>query len=78
MMTIKFLKGCFGALFLTLLGSHFAAAQTVPVGTPVLDDYLRRAQLLGLVDSASSFMIRPLYPVEAFGISYAFDLDSSV
>ena len=53
-------------------------AQTVPVGTPVLDDYIRRAQLLGLVDSSSSFMIRPLYPTEAFGVENGFDIDGSV
>ncbi|MHA7131911.1 capsule assembly Wzi family protein [Algoriphagus namhaensis] len=53
-------------------------AQTVPVGMPLLDDYLRRAQLLGKVDSLSSFMVRPLYPTEAFGVRDGFDLDSSV
>lgn len=53
-------------------------AQTVPVGTPVLDEYLRRAQLLGLVDSTSSFMIRPLHPTEAFGVENGFDIDGSV
>ncbi len=53
-------------------------AQTIPVGTPLLDDYLRRAQLLGKVDSASSFMIRPLYPVPAFGLEHGFDLEGSV
>ncbi|WP_100628926.1 capsule assembly Wzi family protein [Algoriphagus formosus] len=54
------------------------SAQTIPLGMPVLDDYLRRAQLLGRVDSASSWMIRPLYPTEAFGVKDGFDLDSSV
>ncbi|MEB2782896.1 capsule assembly Wzi family protein [Algoriphagus sp. C2-6-M1] len=70
---------CFlGFLLLILLINKNSLAQTVPVGTPVLDDYLRRAQLLGDVDSTSSFMIRPLYPVNAFGIKYAFDLDSTI
>lgn len=53
-------------------------AQTISLGTPVLDDYLRRAQLLGNIDSMSSFMIRPLYPVDAFGFKNGFDLDSSI
>jgi hypothetical protein len=53
-------------------------AQTIPVGTPVLDEYLRREQLLGNIDSASSWMIRPLYPVNAFGVKNGFDLDDSV
>jgi hypothetical protein len=35
-------------------------AQSVPVGTPVLDDYYRRSQLLGKVDSNLSFTIRPI------------------
>ncbi|MEB2783039.1 capsule assembly Wzi family protein [Algoriphagus persicinus] len=70
---------CFlGFLLLILLINKNSLAQTVPVGTPVLDDYLRRAQLLGDVDSTSSFMIRPFYPVNAFGIKYAFDLDSTI
>lgn len=52
--------------------------QTIPVGMPFLDDYLRRAQLIGTIDSTSSWMIRPLYPTEAFGVRHGFDLDSSV
>jgi len=67
-----------GILFGLILSLNFLQAQTIPVGTPVLDDYLRRAQLLGIVDSASSFMIRPLYPVSAFGVKDGFDLDSSI
>lgn len=78
MMTRKILDSFFGALLLFVVLSNSSLAQTVAVGTPVLDDYLRRAQLLGLVDSSSSFMIRPLYPVNAFGMEYAFDLDSSM
>ena len=52
-------------------------AQVIPVGTPVLDDYLRRLQLLGKVDSASSWIIRPVYPTEVMGLENGFDLDSS-
>lgn len=78
MKTRNILTSFFGTWLLILLLSNYSVGQTVPVGTPVLDDYLRRAQLLGDIDSASSFMIRPLYPVSAFGIKYGFDLDSSV
>lgn len=67
-----------GFLVGSILSLNPLNAQTIPVGTPVLDDYLRRAQLLGLVDSASSFMIRPLYPVLAFGVKDGFDLDGSI
>jgi len=66
------------SLVLVLVSFKQAKSQTIPVGTPLLDDYLRRAQLLGKIDSASSFMIRPLYPVQAFGVKDGFDLDSSV
>lgn len=78
MNTRNILNSLFRAWTFILLLGNYSLAQTVPVGTPVLDDYLRRAQLLGDVDSASSFMIRPLYPVSAFGIKYGFDLDSSL
>lgn len=37
-------------------------AQSVPAGFPVVDEYLRRAQLMGELDSSISFSIRPLYP----------------
>ncbi len=36
-------------------------SQTLPVGTPVLEDALRRAQLLGQVDSSVSFSSGPLF-----------------
>ena len=55
-----------------------AVSQTIPIGTPVLDEYLRRMQLLGKVDSTSSWMVRPVYPTELIGIQHGFDLDSSV
>ncbi|HSF55704.1 MAG TPA: capsule assembly Wzi family protein [Algoriphagus sp.] len=75
--TLQFLPTSF--FFLLFLGLCFhAASQTIPVGTPVLDEYLRRQQLLGKVDSASSWMIRPIFPTEAFGVENGFDLDSSV
>jgi len=35
-------------------------AQTIPLGTPVIQDYLRRQQLLGKFDSAFSFNYRPI------------------
>jgi hypothetical protein len=61
-----------------IFSKNYLSAQTIPIGTPVLDDYLRRAQLLGKIDSASSFMIRPLHPVSALGVNYGFDLDGSI
>jgi len=48
-------------------------AQSLPVGTPVLEDAYRRAQLLGQVDSSISFTSRPLFPVESMKVGDAFD-----
>ncbi|WP_316737858.1 capsule assembly Wzi family protein [Pedobacter aquatilis] len=48
-------------LFFLLLGSSRSLfAQTVPVGTQVLEDYYRRLQLQGKLDSTISFSSRPL------------------
>lgn len=67
-------------IFLLFFGLNFkfGFSQTIPVGTPLLDEYLRRLQLTGQIDSASSWMIRPLYPVSAFGKSHGFDLDGTL
>ncbi|MDB5062735.1 MAG: hypothetical protein JWP67_2578, partial [Mucilaginibacter sp.] len=51
-------------------------AQSLPVGTPGLDDYYRRQQLLGKIDSNVSFTIRPLFPA-ALKVNDVFDPDSS-
>lgn len=48
-------------------------AQNMSLGTPVLEDYLRRQQLLGKIDSSISFGLRPLN----FG-KEGLQLDSSV
>ncbi len=51
-------------------------AQSLPVGTPGLEDYYRRMQLLGGLDPAISFTVRPLHPYEAFSSKNAFYPDS--
>ena len=48
-------------------------AQTIPVGTPVLEDAYRRAQLLGEIDSSISFTSRPIFPVASVKVTNAFD-----
>jgi hypothetical protein len=53
-------------------------AQSLPVGTPVLDDYYRRMQLLGKVDSNLSFTVRPIFPVYKSNIHDVYDPDSSL
>ncbi|WP_186292646.1 capsule assembly Wzi family protein [Mucilaginibacter corticis] len=58
----------FNLCFITCVILHIrVSAQSLPVGTPVLDDYYRRQQLLGKVDSNLSFTLRPLTPISASG-----------
>jgi len=45
-------------------------SQSLPIGTPGIEDYFRRSQLLGQLDSTVSFTIRPLIP-------YAIDSNAS-
>lgn len=45
------------------LASLKPSAQSLPVGTPVLEDAYRRAQLLGKLDSSASFTSRPFFPL---------------
>lgn len=47
-------------IFILMSISHSLWAQVMPVGMPVLEDKLRRDQLLGLIDSNISFSVRPL------------------
>ena len=51
-------------------------AQTVPVGMPFFEEALRRAQLMGKLDSNVSFNIRPVDAVKALHISQPFGKDS--
>jgi hypothetical protein len=37
-------------------------AQSLPVGTTAVEDYYRRAQLLGITDTNVSFTVRPVFP----------------
>lgn len=55
-----------------------STAQSLPVGTAGLEDYYRRKQLLGQIDSSVSFSVRPLFPAIAFKISNVFDPDSTL
>jgi len=66
------------ALAFTGLLKSKVSAQSVPVGTPALDDYYRRMQLLGKVDSNFSFTIRPLFPGAAFKKQNAYDPDTTL
>lgn len=55
-----------------------AKAQSLPVGNTILEDYYRRKQLLGELDSTVSFSIRPLFPSASFKVNNVFDPDSTL
>ncbi|MFD2203784.1 capsule assembly Wzi family protein [Shivajiella indica] len=52
-------------------------SQTVPLNTPVLEEYMRRRQLIGSLNENVSFAIRPLHPAPAFDRYIGIDLDST-
>lgn len=62
MLHVKNIMPLRNILFISFLFSILvkAEAQVLPVGTLLLDDYYRRAQLLGKLDSSISFNVRPL------------------
>ncbi|MDP3435978.1 MAG: capsule assembly Wzi family protein [Bacteroidales bacterium] len=53
------------------------AAQSISTGTPVLEDFYRREQLMGKINPNFSFVSYPLFPEEAFGRNNPFYPDSS-
>ncbi len=58
---MKVMKFIFMGL-LVIFTQFGVRAQTLPVGTAALEDYYRRAQLLGITDTNVSFTVRPLFP----------------
>ncbi|RPA67717.1 hypothetical protein EF405_15130 [Cyclobacteriaceae bacterium YHN15] len=72
-----FLRSVFFTIFGLGLIAYSSLAQTVPLNTPVLEEYMRRRQLLGSLNENVSFAIRPLYPVHAFDRYSGIDLDST-
>jgi len=57
-MSVK--KTYISILIILVFAISHAQTQTLPVGTPVLEDYLRVKQLLGELDSTISFTVRPI------------------
>jgi hypothetical protein len=57
---------------LLTLNWNSSRGQPVPTGSPVFEESLRRAQLLGLNDSSTSFMIRPIFPRKTTRLSNAY------
>ena len=69
---------CSLGMSLFLLSSHPSWSQSLPLGTPVLENYYRNAQLLGKVDSSISFTIRPLFSAASLQPGQLFDPDSTL
>ncbi len=59
------------------LWTNHVQGQSLAVGSTVLEDYYRRKQLLGELDSTISFSIRPLYPA-ALKVDNVFDPEGSL
>lgn len=57
---------------------ELSKGQSIPVGTQVLEDYYRRAQLMGQLDSSISFTARPFFPVETLRLNNAFDPEQTL
>jgi hypothetical protein len=58
--------------------ANYSSAQSLPVGSIVLEDYYRTKQLLGELDSTISFAVRPLFPSASLKLHNVFDPDSSL
>ncbi|MDB5159538.1 MAG: hypothetical protein JWR50_4245 [Mucilaginibacter sp.] len=65
-------------IFACLIFAGRAYTQSIPVGAPVLDDYYRRMQLLGKVDSTQSFSVRPLLFKAALNTEDIYDPDGTL
>jgi hypothetical protein len=72
-MRIKRFIICTALAFVYTLGK----SQSLPVGTVALEDYFRRAQLLGIADSSVSFTVRPVFPAAINNGSEVFYPDKS-
>ena len=64
--------------FFCMIFMSQTVAQSLAVGTPVLEDYYRMKQLIGELDSTISFTIRPLSPSASLSLKNIFDPDSLV
>ena len=65
-------------IFLSFLNPEFSNCQSIPIGSPMLEDAYRRNQLLGKLDSSVSFCSRPIFPSEAFKVENVFDPENDL
>jgi len=77
----KIMRQLYTYLFILILGvgsvGYDVYGQSVPVGTPFFEDALRRAQLMGRLNSDVSFTLRPIDGVRAMGMYSAHGLDTN-
>ncbi len=73
---MKFAKRIIIAFFLICI-YNLAYTQSLPVGTIGLEDYYRRSQLIGTVDTNVSFTVRPIIPASINPLSTPFYPDST-
>lgn len=52
--------------------------QSVPAGFPIVEEYLRRSQLLEKIDPSVSFLVRPVYPKEISNVSDAYSISEMI
>lgn len=52
--------------------------QSIPAGFPLVDEYLRRSQLLGKIDPNVSFLVRPVYPREISKVHAAYTITETL
>jgi len=64
-------------IILSVSGFTRGIAQSLSTGTPVLEDYYRREQLLGNISPNFSFVSYPLFPKEAFNQKDPFYRDTT-
>ncbi len=74
--TRKFPFVFFGSLVLLFAGPELAYSQNIPVTFPLLNDYLRRQQVLGEQDAEFSFNYRPINVPAALENASMFEGDS--
>ncbi|MEI6679649.1 MAG: capsule assembly Wzi family protein [Mariniphaga sp.] len=71
---MKYRNLLFIVFVISILSIHLhSSAQSLPVGTPALEDAYRRAQLLGQIDSTISFTSRPFFPEASLKLKNGFD-----
>jgi len=61
-------KSIYYAVVIILTSITYGYGQSLPVGSAALEDYYRRVQLSGKLDSTVSFTVRPIIPKTAFGV----------